>query len=313
MRSRPRGSGQGGWGMTERVAIIGSGGIGGYLAAELTEAGREVVLCVRTPFDRLVVEERDRTREIAVPLAIRPEEVGPAAVVFVAVKSQDTAGTKPWLDRLVGPETVVVVVQNGVGHVERVGPLAPAAKAVLPAIVYCSVERVSPGRIVHHAHASLTVPRTDASGVLAPLFAGSRFRVTEDEDFTTAAWRKLLSNVVANPITSLTLRRVRALGDERVRALALGLLREAVAVAAAEGAGLTPADAEQVASGLGRANPDGGTSMLYDRLAGRPLEHDYITGAVVAAAERHGIDVPLNRALLALCTAASGGKLDGST
>jgi 2-dehydropantoate 2-reductase len=52
--------------------------------------------------------------------------------------------------------------------------------------------------------------------------------------------------------------------------------------------------------------------MLYDRLEGRPLEHEYITGAVVRAAERHGIDVPLNRAILALLRAASGRKLDGS-
>ena len=50
-------------------------------------------------------------------------------------------------------------------------------------------------------------------------------------------------------------------------------------------------------------NPSGGSSMLYDRLAGRPLEHEFITGAVVSAAARHGIAVPLNEALLALLRA----------
>jgi 2-dehydropantoate 2-reductase len=298
--------------MADKVAIIGSGGIGGYLAAELAEAGRDVTLCVRTGFGTLVVEEPDRTREITVPIATSPDEVGPVRIVLLTTKSQDTAGTKPWLDRLVGPQTIVVVVQNGVGHVERVAPLAPGAEAILPAIIYCSVERTAPGRIVHHAHASMTVPKAHGSAAIAPIFAGSAFRITEDEDFTTVAWRKLLSNIVANPITALTLRRVRVLGDDGIRALALGLLDEAVRVAAAEGAKLTRVDAEQVAAGLGKANPDGGTSMLYDRLSGRPLEHEYITGAVVRAAERHGIDVPLNRAILALCSAASGARLDGS-
>ncbi|NNM71319.1 2-dehydropantoate 2-reductase [Enterovirga aerilata] len=298
--------------MSGKVAIIGSGAIGGYLAAELAEAGRDVTLCVRTPFDRLIVEEPDRTRQVAVPLATRPEDVGPVPFVLLTTKSQDTAGTKPWLDRLVGPETIVVVVQNGVGHEERVRPLAPGARAILPAIIYCSAERVSPGRIRHHAYARLTLSATEAGAAIPPLFAGSAFEVAEDPDFTTVAWRKLLGNLVANPITALTLRRIRVLGEEGIGPLVSGVLAEALRVAQAEGAKLTPADADQVVAGLGKANPDGGTSMLYDRLAGRPLEHDYITGAVVRAAERHGIEVPLNRALLALCQAASGRGLDGS-
>ena len=298
--------------MSETVAIIGSGGIGGYLAAELAEAGRGVTLCVRTPFDMLVVEESDRTREVAVPLATRPEEVGPVRFVLLTTKSQDTAGTKPWLDRLVGPDTTIVVVQNGVGHVERVQPLAPGAKAVLPAIIYCSVERVAPGRIVHHTAAALSLPKDPESTAVAELFAPTSFKVTEEADFTTVAWRKLFANLIGNPITSLTLRRIRVMAEPDIQALASGILKEAVRVAVAEGASLTEADAEKVLSGMGRGNPEGGTSMLYDRLAGRPLEHDYITGAVVRAAEKHGIDVPLNRAILALARAASGHKLDGS-
>ena len=298
--------------MTKRVAIIGSGGIGGYLAAELAEAGRDVTLCVRTPFDRLVVQEPDRTREVSVPLATRPEETGPADVVLLTTKSQDTAGTKPWLDRLVGPETVVVVVQNGVGHIDRVAPLAPGARAVLPSIIYCAAERVAPGRIVHYALSAFSLPRGPESAGVAALFEGTSFKVTEEEDFTTILWRKLFGNLAANGITALTLRRVRVMQEPAVRALAFGLLREAVPVAVAEGAALTEADAERVLGALGRGNPDGGTSMLYDRLAGSPLEHEYITGAVVRAADTHGIDVPLNRAILALCSAASGHPLGGS-
>lgn len=298
--------------MSDTVAIIGSGGIGGYLAAELAEAGRDVTLCVRTAFETLIVEEPDRTREIRLPIATRPEEVGPVRFVLLTTKSQDTAGTKPWLDRLVGPDTTIVVVQNGIGHVERVQPLAPDAKAVLPAIIYCSVERVAPGRIVHHIAAALSIPAHPESAGIAELFAPTSFKVTAEADFKTIAWRKLFSNLIGNPITALTLRRIRVMTEPDIRALASAILAEALQVAVAEGASLTEADAEQVLAGMGRSNPDGGTSMLYDRLAGRPLEHDYITGAVIRAADRHGIAVPLNRAVFALCNAASGHGLDGS-
>jgi 2-dehydropantoate 2-reductase len=298
--------------MSHEVAIVGSGAIGGYLAAELAEAGRGVTLCVRTPFETLVVEEPDRRREVQLPIATDPGAVSPVRFVLLATKSQDTAGTKPWLDRLVGPDTTIVVVQNGVGHLERVGPLAPSAKAILPAIIYCSVERVAPGRIVHHAAAALSLPKHSEAASIAELFAPTSFTVTEEADFTTVAWRKLLANIVANPITSLTLRRIRVIQEADVQALASGILDEAVRVAVAEGAKLTEGDAKKVLQGMGRGSPDGGTSMLYDRLAGQPLEHEYITGAVVRAAERHGMDVPLNRAILALLRAASRGKLDGS-
>jgi 2-dehydropantoate 2-reductase len=85
-----------------------------------------------------------------------------------------------------------------------------------------------------------------------------------------------------------------------VNDLAQKLLAEAVAVGASAGARLTLEDARSILEAQCRYNETAGTSMLYDRLAGRPLEHEYITGAVVRAADRHGVAVPLNRALLAL-------------
>ena len=229
----------------------------------------------------------------------------------MTTKAQDTASAAPWFASLVGPGTIVAVVQNGIDQETRVAGL-PAGTAIVPAIIYCSVERTAPGRILHHASAKLVVPESEAGAAVAALFAGTLFEVVREAAFRTAAWRKLLSNVAVNAVTSLTLRRVRVFADPAVRALAAGLLAEAAAVARADGADLQAADVEAVLANMGRLNPDGGTSMLYDRLAGRPLEHEYITGAVVKAAERHGVDVPLNRAVYALLGAASGGRLDGS-
>jgi 2-dehydropantoate 2-reductase len=293
------------------VAVIGSGGIGGILAAELARAGRDVVVCVRTPFETLSVEHKGETRTAPVTIATEPGAAGPVPVVLVTTKAQDTASAAPWFGALVGPGTIVVVVQNGIDQETRVAGL-PDGTRVVPAIIYCSVERTAPGRIVHHASAKLVVPASEPGAAVVALFEGTMFEVVQDPAFRTAAWRKLLSNVAANAITSLTLRRVRVFADDRVRALAKGLLAEAASVARADGADITDADVDGVVANMGRLNPDGGTSMLYDRLAGRPLEHDYITGAVVAAAERHGVEAPLNRAIYALLGAASGGRLDGS-
>ena len=121
------------------------------------------------------------------------------------------------------------------------------------------------------------------------------------KDEAEAAWRKLLSNVGANPITALTLRRLDVFDAPEVRDLGAALLDEALAVARAEGAALTRSDVDAVVSGFTSDFPrENGSSMLYDRLAGLPTEHEHIPGAVVRAARRHGIPVPRNETVLAL-------------
>ena len=114
---------------------------------------------------------------------------------------------------------------------------------------------------------------------------------------------ELLGNLAVNPITALTMRRREVFRDPAARALALSLLEEAVVVGRAAGAKLAEDQAQRTLKELSGYSASGGSSMLYDRIAGKPLEHEYLTGAVVRAAERHAISVPVNRTILALLEA----------
>lgn len=289
----------------QRVAVIGAGAIGGFFAAAAEQAGAAVTLCVRQGFSELTVERKGVARAARVAIVDRPEEVaGPLPWVLLATKAQDVAAAAPWLERLVGSGTVVAVLQNGVDHVGLVAPFAPDAE-ILPTIVRTSAERVAPGRIRVHTGRRLVVPVGATGARLAALFEGSDAEIVQDPDFATSSWRKLLANVTVNPITALTLRRIGVMREEGVRELARGLLAEAVRVAQAEGAGLSERDIEPTLEEYARFNPDGGSSMLYDRFAGRSMEHDHLTGTVVRLAERHGLPVPLNRAILALLRASA--------
>lgn len=111
--------------------------------------------------------------------------------------------------------------------------------------------------------------------------------------------------MVANPITALTLQRQAVLRRDDVHALGLDVLGEAIKVARADGAQLADDEAAQIMATLLTYPPEAGTSMYFDRLAGRSFEADALTGAVVAAGARHGIATPLNRALLTLLRAIS--------
>lgn len=291
---------------TSSAAVVGAGAVGGYLATLLHDAGARTTLCVRTAFDELVVTRDDRTETVPVRIATEPSEVGPVDVVVLAVKAQDTPGTAAWLDALAGPRTVVVVAQNGVGHRERVQPLAPDAR-ILPALVYFTVEPLGPGRLRHATGNRVVVPSGEDGDRFAALLAGADVQVDRTDDIVTAAWRKLLGNVVANPLTALTLRRSEVLRDEQVADLASALLAEAIAVGRAEGARFADDEHEQLLRMLAAVPDENGTSMLFDRLAGRPLEHDMITGAVVAGGRRHGIATPANDVILALLGALDRG------
>ncbi len=277
------------------VAVIGVGAIGGLLAAELIAAGNDVTLCGRSPVERLVVERDEAPRDFVVHTHTDPDEVGPVPYVIVALKGHDNEAANPWLERLVAPGTVVLVVQNGVEH-ER-GIRTP----VVPAIIVAATERTAPGRMVHRAGNRLTV--APGGEAFAGLLAGSVLEVVVEPDFKTAAWRKLLSNLGANPLTAITQRRSDVFREPAVRTFVLALLQEAVTIGRAEGAQLSDDDPATTLANYDKLPDDVGTSMLYDREAGRPLEIEPLVGAVLRAADRHGLRAPRAETLYALLKA----------
>ncbi|MBR0856114.1 2-dehydropantoate 2-reductase [Bradyrhizobium liaoningense] len=295
------------------IAVVGLGSIGGVIAGTLHAAGRhEVTACARRGIERLIVERPDRTIEA------RPRVLTDAASadihdwVLLCTKAQDTASSAPWLQRLCGHGTRVAVLQNGIGHVERLAPFVGPA-TIVPTIVYYNGERLAPDRVRYRRASDYDFAVSDdANGhAFVELLEGTGMQILVSPDFKTMAWRKLLLNAVANPITALTLQRQGVFRGEDMGALVLSALEEAAAVARADGARVADDEASKLRAMLTTFPPDAGTSMYFDRLAGRRSEVDALTGAVVAAGERHQIATPLCRLLLTLMRAADAGPIPG--
>jgi 2-dehydropantoate 2-reductase len=219
-------------------------------------------------------------------------------------KTHQTAAAAPWLARLCTPATRVAVLQNGIDHVARVAPLARGG-TIVPVLVYYNGERLAPERVrIRHAGSYDAVVADDEPGLaFVDLFEDTSLRIIRSGDFATLAWRKLLINAVANPITALTLQRQAVLRRPDVQELCRGVLDEAVAAARAEGIKLAEDETARTIATLHNFSGELGTSMYFDRLAGRRLEVEALTGAIVAAGDRHGMAMPLNRALLTLLRA----------
>jgi 2-dehydropantoate 2-reductase len=287
------------------VAVVGLGSIGGVAAGCLAVAGRhDIVACVRQPLARLTLDRPDGTAEIPLRALTDPAQAMAADWVLLCTKTHQTAAAAPWLARLCTPATRVAVLQNGIGHVARVAPLAGGA-TVLPVIVYYNGERLASDRVRlrQGSDQDLAVADDEAGRGFARLFDDTPLRVQLSADFATLVWRKLLINAVANPVTTLTLQRQAVLRRPDVQDFCRVVLAEAIAVARAEGAKLADDEPDRAMATLFSFSGELGTSMYFDRLAGRRLEVEALTGAIVAAGARHGIATPLNAALLTLLRA----------
>jgi 2-dehydropantoate 2-reductase len=291
------------------VAVIGLGSIGGVIAGLLAALDRhDIVACVRRAIERLVVEHPEGVVDLPMRALTDPDDAKPVDWVLLCTKTQDTEASAPWLKRLCGPNTRVATLQNGIGHAERLAPLVGQA-TVVPTIVYYNSERIAPARVRYRRAGQYDFAVSDDAGgrAFAALLDGTSMPILCSSDFKTLAWRKLLLNAAANPISALTLQRNAVFQRDDIEALCLALLQEAAAVGRADGAQLAADEPEQSMARLLAIPPDSGSSMYFDRLAGRPLEIEALTGAVVAAGEKHGISTPFNRMLLTLARAASDG------
>lgn len=287
--------------------MIGLGSIGGVIAGLLAAVDRhDIVACVKRPVQRLIVERAEGAIEVPLRALTDPAQADLVDWVLLCTKTQETASSAAWLQRLCGPRTRVATLQNGIGHADRLAPFV-GQSTVVPTIVYYNGERLAPDRVrFRRAGAHEFAVSDDPDGrAFATLLDGTAMRIQRSADFKTLAWRKLLINAMANPITALTLQRQAVFRREDVKALCLAILEETAAVGRADGAKLPADEPQQLLATLLTYPPDAGTSMYFDRLAGRPLEIEALTGAVVAAGERHRIPTPLNRMLLILGRAAS--------
>jgi 2-dehydropantoate 2-reductase len=287
------------------IAVVGVGGIGGGAAGSLAAAGRHhIIACMRWPIGRFTLDRPSGVVELPLAVLSEPEQAKPVDWVLLCTKAHQTEAAAPWLQRLCTPATRVAVLQNGIDHVGRVAPLVGGA-TVVPVLVYYNAERLAPDRVrVRRAGAhDLVVADDEGGGSFAQLLDGTELRALLSREFATLAWRKLLINAVANPITALTMQRQAVLRRSDVEELCRAVLEEAVAAARADGVRLANDEVARTLATLRTFSGEFGTSMYFDRLAGRSLEVEALTGAIVAVAERRGVAAPLNRALLTLLRA----------
>jgi 2-dehydropantoate 2-reductase len=289
-----------------RIALIGPGAIGGTVGFALA-GEHDLVICANQAFATLALTRIDTGERQVLPVRVvtTPSELTPVDWVLVAVKSHQTASAAAWVKSLVGPDTKIAMLQNGVEHRERVAPFIAEGTPVVPVVVMLPAERTAPGEIATHGRAALTVPDDAAGRDFADLFAGTFVKVNVDADFKSREWEKLCLNCAGGALSALALRPDALASSTQMTALGHALIEEAMTVGRAEGARFADGFAQQLIAVQSRPG-NRGNSMYYDRRDGKPLEWDARNGVIQRLGAKHGIATPISDVVVPLLRALSG-------
>ena len=280
------------------IAVVGVGAIGGSVAAAIGDVGHRVQLCVRTSFDELQRELNGETTVYEHSSVADQNTSAPVDWLLLATKAHQTASAKIWFDRLVGSKTRVAILQNGVEHTERLDGLVDPSATLLPCVVRLPATAIGPGNIVQDRNGKLVVPTGPVGDEFQNLFTGQdAIRVETTDDFISVAWDKLVRNA-ATGICALTRTSMGVMAEPAARELALGLIREIVAVGEAEGAVFSP-ELEQKFFASYEGN-ETWTSIAKDARDGKPTEWDARNAVIGRIGRKHGIATPINDAITTL-------------
>jgi 2-dehydropantoate 2-reductase len=287
-----------------KIAILGAGAMGSLFSAHLAAAGHDVLLVEVDPAVlRAVEQEGVRIGDRAVRVAITgdPAGHGPQDAVLCLVKTYDTASAARLAQPLVGPSTTVATLQNGIGGADVLAEAFGAGR-VVAGVTYQGATVLAPGRIRHHMHGETWIgDDLEAAGPLADALTAAGQVTHAIAPVAPKIWKKLTNNCMGNSTAALTGMNAGQMAvDEGILALQRAIAQEAVAVAAALGHELDLEDCIETNTSILRSSGDGRPSMLQDVEAGRRTEIDTLNGAIVRHADALGIDVPVNRAMVAL-------------
>lgn len=289
-----------------KIVMFGAGGVGGYFGGRLAQAGCDVAFVARGA--HLEALRRDGLRIVSpkgdahvttMRASADPAELGPADVVLFTVKLYDAEAAAAQLAPLVGPDTMVVTLQNGVDAVDIVARHVGRAHTA-GGVAYVAAVIDPPGTIRHTALDALIVGELDGSmspRLLALQAAADRagFGFTASPHILVDQWSKFARLSVFSAMTAITRSPIGVLrAQPELMAMLERAAWETIAVGRAHGVPLEDGVMGEVLTMMRGLPPQAQSSMLSDLERQRPLELPWLSGAVVRLGRAKGVPTPIH-------------------
>ena len=310
-----------------KVCIVGCGAMGSVYAGLMAAAGHEVhaVTPWQTHVDainarglRVSGYSGDRVVRLA-GASTTTDKIGPCDLVVIATKAFDVEAAARSITPLLGADTVVQTIQNGVGSPEIAARHVDPARLAVGVVGGYGASILEDGHAHHNglavtwfgAYKGLSRSNLEAS---AEIWRSSGFEVSLHDDVASMVWKKVIMNVAYSGTSGLTELTIGQIIDHpHAWQIAAECSREAVAVARAQNIDLGLSDPIAHVRALGGKIPNARPSMLLDLQAGRRCEIDAINGAIARLGREHGVPTPVNDVVVALIRAKESARVPQSS
>ncbi len=308
-----------------KFAILGSGAVGGYFGAKLARAGQDVTFIARGAHLEAIratgLQVKSPTLgdfQIQAAAESDTARVGLVDVVVVSVKAYDNATALPMLTPMIGPDTVVLTLQNGVDSVNEVAAIVGEAH-VLGGTTYVATALEGPGLIVQTGvHRSIIFGEVfgDCSRVsarvqaIADIFATADIQVTPVADARVPIWDKFVYLVAFSGFTGASRLAIGHVWKyPQVQEMFYATSREIAAIAKAEGVTISANRFDTLKDYMDHIPPTTRSSLLIDLEQGKRIEVEALQGAAVRRAQKLGVPVPITSTLYAVLKAWESGPV----
>src|SRR3954469_6115276 len=296
-----------------RIAVIGAGGVGGGFGAALAKAGADVTFVARGAHlaamkrDGLKVQSpRGDTHLVPTQATDNPAEIGAVDIVLFCVKLWDVESAGEAIKPLVGPDTAVIPLQNGIDAAERLLPIL-GPKAVMGGVAQISASIVAPGVIqqvgtfMRMIFGELDGKRSKRAEDFFALCLKAGFEATLSEQILTDLWMKfilLASNASMMAATRQPIGKLR--DDPDLRPIFVSAYKEVVDVGRAKGVALPTDAVERIVGFTSHMPPAMKASMALDLDRGNRLELPWLGGKVVELGRQLGVPTPTHSTMAAM-------------
>ena len=303
-----------------RIAVMGAGSIGGYFGGMLARGGNDVSLIARGAHleairsNGLKVVRDDEEFTVQCQATDDPSEVGPVDLALLCVKTYHNDTALPLMLPLIGPDTSVLCLQNGVDSYQAAAKVL-GERVVLPAAAFIEAGTLGPGMVKQTGEVVKIILGEPNSGEtprcleIRDALVSAGIPAEALADIKAGLWGKFLFIATMAGVTCMARATLPELMPQpEWRKVVLNCLAEIDTVARVSGIGLPPDIVKDTVSYMEEHLGDMMASMHADLLAGRPMELEALNGAVVRAGLESGVETPINDVIYAMLKDLQGGN-----
>ncbi|TAI49578.1 ketopantoate reductase family protein [Flagellimonas allohymeniacidonis] len=287
---------------TKQIGILGIGAIGSLMTYQLgLNKNNTLFLYSRTKREQVDLKIKSDLISLPLNISSHPKKDQELEWLIICIKEHHYKYAKHWFKKLIGPNTKVLVIRNGLN---LKGPLLRYTHEshILESIIDAPVQWTDSNEyeVIHTP--KLILPRSKVATSFSRLLNEEHIQITFVQDFKTASWEKLAEAAALGSILCLTGETCRIFKYKKPRKLFVQLLQEIIKVAQADGAAIDLGYIPEMVKKIKAYPPDKSSSMLMDKTWGRPIEVNAKNGIISKLGKDYGVQTPINDTLATLLT-----------